>query len=95
MKRLVLAFLFVSTPILPEDSITYFMDKVFLEDKEQYERLDTVLRSIEVLNEEDQEIVFTYLALKYCPKITAEELDDRLAVEDFGGCEACQVEDNC
>lgn len=95
MKRLVLAFLFVSTPILPEDSITFFMDKVLLEDKEQYDRLDEVLRSIVALNEEDQEIVFTYLALKYCPKVTADELDDTLILEEFGGCKACQSEDSC
>lgn len=103
MKTLVLFLSLISTPLYSAysrydfyDNVELFLESCRIENEEQYNRLNVVLRSIESLDDREKDMVHAYVSALVEMELLAnsnsccsdEELDDMIQ-EVWSGCENC------
>lgn len=101
MKKLVLALSLISSPLFGAysrydfyDNVELFLDSCRIEDEDQYQRLDKVIRSIESLSDREKDMVYCYVQmvvenaklLEADSCCTDEVLDDMIQ-EEWSSCE--------
>lgn len=103
MKSLVLALSLISTPIFSAysrydfyDNVELFLEDCRIENDEQYNRLDSILRAFESLDKREKDMIYCYVRMviknaKYLEDnacCSDDQLDDMIQ-EVWSGCDNC------
>jgi len=93
MKRLVLSLLLLCHPLFlvgkQPQSVENFLSTIALENKEQHDRIESMLVSLKNLEEEDLEIISVYI----WEALSDEAQEDECTCDECGECNC--VDDDC
>ena len=101
MKSLVLALSLISSPLFCAysrydfyDTIELFLESCRIENDQQYDRLNGVLRAIESLDEREKDIIHAYVSMvaenaQLSACCCSDEDLDEMIQEVWDGCDSC------